>query len=420
MRSTAAGVPLAAGSRTEELPKIFVYELPETTTYKGAKVNIKSQGLCEGLTPDSKEELHCLFGEPLVFGLQPDDTYEEAALKAHDVGQFSLFNIFLASLSRHPQRTLDPNEADLFFITANANSSEDWSQEICPHADTLVQLLPYLNASSARRHFWLDPTVGWKPHTCLSFNAGPDSDSQGEKLLAATTKMALEDRACAPANDPEIAGEWKVKMGFRGPPSAYNLHSIPYPSILSGLGADDLRTWNDLLSAPRQRRHLVSASWGPHGTGWTMDMREKLRKQCEASEVCSFSDLDGLREITNTELVLDEKLHSTFCLEPTGDTISRKGIVDDIIAGCIPVLLSGLQARLWPWHVGHWETVAVTLEWPHENVIGYLANMPAREIERLQDNMESLIPRLTYSAPGSSRPNDALETALQAIWMEAM
>jgi len=239
-------------------------------------------------------------------------------------------------------------------------------------------------------------------------------------LLAATTKMALEDRASAPADDPTFTSEWKIQLGFRATPSAENLHSIPYPSILSGLSQEDIRVWDDFLAEPRQRRHLVTGTWGPHGTAATMDMRETLQKQCEESDVCEFTDLEGRRDITNTELILDDKLHSTFCLEPTGDTPSRKGIIDDIIAGCIPVLLSPLQTRLWPWHIGHWENIAITLEWPHPNVIEYLANIPAREVERLQENMEILIPRVTYSHPGSSRPTDALETALQAIWMEVM
>jgi len=52
---------------------------------------------------------------------------------------------------------------------------------------------------------------------------------------------------------------------------------------------------------------------------------------------------------------------STFCLQPGGDTISRKAIVDSLLFGCIPVLFHKGQRALWPWHWGGWVRNATVL-----------------------------------------------------------
>ena len=46
--------------------------------------------------------------------------------------------------------------------------------------------------------------------------------------------------------------------------------------------------------------------------------------------------------------------NSTFCLQPQGDAVSRKAIVDSLLLGCIPVLFHEGQAQQWPWHWGSW------------------------------------------------------------------
>ena len=44
---------------------------------------------------------------------------------------------------------------------------------------------------------------------------------------------------------------------------------------------------------------------------------------------------------------------SIFCLQPPGDAVSRKGVVDALLLGCIPVLFHIGQVKQWPWHRAH-------------------------------------------------------------------
>eukprot|EP00932_Pfiesteria_piscicida_P007668 SRR837773.17844.p1 GENE.SRR837773.17844~~SRR837773.17844.p1 ORF type:complete len:124 (+),score=2.65 SRR837773.17844:32-373(+) len=83
--------------------------------------------------------------------------------------------------------------------------------------------------------------------------------------------------------------------------------------------------WRTSVDLPRKRPVRVMASWGMHGTDQSMEMREALRSHCDDHSECSFIDLEGQRDSTNTEVVLAAMLNSTFCLQVTGDTPSRNG-----------------------------------------------------------------------------------------------
>ena len=52
---------------------------------------------------------------------------------------------------------------------------------------------------------------------------------------------------------------------------------------------------------------------------------------------------------------------STFCLQPGGDSVARKGILDALLMGCIPVLFHTGQRLMWPWHWGSWVEEATVL-----------------------------------------------------------
>ena len=108
-------------------------------------------------------------------------------------------------------------------------------------------------------------------------------------------------------------------------------------------------------------------------------------------------------------------LNATFCLQPPGDSPSRKSIVDSIVLGCIPVLFAHFQPMLWPWHIGDWRDVSVTLDDGANGVIDQLKQIPKKEIKRLHGNVIGLGERLTYQPPGTGHENDALGTILSNV-----
>ena len=75
---------------------------------------------------------------------------------------------------------------------------------------------------------------------------------------------------------------------------------------------------------------------------------------------------------------------------PGGDTISRKGIVDAILLGCIPVLFHTGQLAQWPWHWGPWVHTATV--------------MIVRAEPRLECTLALSLWRRALSALGSNLP----------------
>jgi hypothetical protein len=66
--------------------------------------------------------------------------------------------------------------------------------------------------------------------------------------------------------------------------------------------------------------------------------RRSFLKQCEAWDACVSSRPIPVNGGKPTTTYSEIYLQSDFCVQPPGHSAARKGIVDSLIAGCIPVL----------------------------------------------------------------------------------
>jgi len=127
--------------------------------------------------------------------------------------------------------------------------------------------------------------------------------------------------------------------------------------------------------------------------------------------------------LRNPEKLAVAMLQATFCFEPPGDTPSRKGIVDAVALGCIPIFTAPEQRLLWPWHVSkeEWKSASVLLDQKVQQSGGLLVALRAisdAEIQRLRSMLQRLAKRLRY-APGEE-DDDALSIALAGAWRAAL
>jgi hypothetical protein len=69
-------------------------------------------------------------------------------------------------------------------------------------------------------------------------------------------------------------------------------------------------------------------------------------------------------------MIVPLNLESTFCAQPMGDTVSRKGIIDAIVFGCIPVVFVPHQLYLWTalWTAEEFKSFSVMV--PESYMIG--------------------------------------------------
>ena len=149
--------------------------------------------------------------------------------------------------------------------------------------------------------------------------------------------------------------------------------------------------------------------------------------------VCSLLDLTYVpknRIGESMQAALQMYWRSTFCLQPGGDSVARKGILDALLMGCIPVLFHTGQRLMWPWHWGSWVEEATVLIQDTKvitgevDVVAELQAIPRARIERMQATLAQQAHRMHYSAIDTAQlpvalggaRTDAFDLALEGAW----
>ncbi|KAG7544108.1 Exostosin-like [Arabidopsis thaliana x Arabidopsis arenosa] len=105
-----------------------------------------------------------------------------------------------------------------------------------------------------------------------------------------------------------------------------------------------------IMSKPRP--HLVSFAGGARPEN-PDNIRSTLIEQCvsSSSNQCRFLDCtNGICK--NPKNVLDLFQDSEFCLQPPGDSATRRSVFDSLISGCIPVIFTPYTAYYqYAWHL---------------------------------------------------------------------
>jgi hypothetical protein len=138
-------------------------------------------------------------------------------------------------------------------------------------------------------------------------------------------------------------------------------------------------------------------------------LKHIVRHIKDDSSVPSALGLAGLHELVEFAKDRVEVVHylSQFCLTPPGDTVSRKGLFDAILMGCIPVIFYPMSAY-YPWHLPAGdgpeglESFAVYI--PGKEVLANrtivmdrLHSIPQEKIRAMQRQLAVLAPRIQYA-----------------------
>lgn len=195
---------------------------------------------------------------------------------------------------------------------------------------------------------------------------------------------------------------------------------IPFPS-----GVRDGMPW----TSAHRRPLLVSGCFNAHGS-YTIT-RRRMRAQCvRDTERCRFLPASKGAQTREYALAAVYAMYwnSTFCLHPPGDAISRKGVIDSLLLGCIPVFVHPDQARQWPWHFAPWApraTVTLSVEaagatglaGAATNIVDELARIPAMRVHSMQRTIAENAWRLAYrtSEQAAGGYDDAFAIVLRQL-----
>jgi len=274
----------------------------------------------------------------------------------------------------------------------------DKTRDLFGYNDMLA-LLPHFNEDTAHKHFVVLSLEHYIYRHCTGWFADP------EGLFAKAMRVSYTSIL------PEAMSEDMAYRGAQmyGHPEYFNasrypkLYSLSPPSSVHWIGNQP--PWDKDAQRPTLM-HFMGSIRGDEL------VREKIMQQCASynnKRICRARDSYEMRPAT-----LAEALNSTFCLQPAGDSPSRKSIGDVIALGCIPVFFHPAQPK---WYGVNWDGWSAYVYIPRREFLDgtidlyqHLAAIPKDEVQRMQNSVYENAHKFQYQV--SDNGEDQLSNLL--------
>ncbi|KAJ7296892.1 hypothetical protein O6H91_23G058000 [Diphasiastrum complanatum] len=324
--------------------------------------------------------------------------------------QFSLEVIFHNRIKRYKCLTTDYSLANAFFVPFYAGL--DFSRYLYGFK-TMVR-----DADSKAIARWLRNQPGWKGmggkdhfmvggRVTWDFRRAGDSDDEwGNKLLFL----------------PGI--EQMTMLVLEASPWFPNDVGIPYPTYFHPKHDSEIVHWQKRVEGSK-RAALFCFAGAPRPT-IEESIRESIIHQCNRSEYCRLLEQCdyGLFNCRKPAAVMKLFEESVFCLQPPGDSLTRRSIFDSMLAGCIPVFFHQESAySQYVWHLPkNYTSYSVfisgdNIRRENLNIEKVLRGIPTRKIRRMREEVIRIIPEFIYADPEHhlQTMRDAFDITVQAV-----
>jgi len=208
----------------------------------------------------------------------------------------------------------------------------------------------------------------------------------------------------------------------RHPWQGHNQFGIPYPSYFHPRTAADMAHWQDSIRQAN-RTHLFSFVGGPRVGVEKAAVRDSILRQCAQSSRCIRVQCEpGSVNCHEPDRVLEVMRRSTFCMQPPGDSFTRRSVFDAVLSGCVPVFFSEHTAYTqYGWYFpARREEWSVFLEPDRSDRIEEeLDRIEEEKVVRMREKVVEMIPWVTYAHPNASHEelgfHDAVDIALEEL-----
>jgi len=202
-----------------------------------------------------------------------------------------------------------------------------------------------------------------------------------------------------------------------------NDFGIPYPTYFHPAKDADVFTWQDRMRK-LERKWLFSFAGAPRPDN-PKSIRGQIIDQCKKSKVGKLLECDfGESKCHSPSSIMQMFQSSLFCLQPQGDSYTRRSAFDSMLAGCIPVFFHpGSAYTQYTWHLPkNYTTYSVFI--PEDDIRKRnvsieerLSQISPEQVKIMRDNVINLIPSLIYADPRSKLETlkDAFDVAVQAV-----
>lgn len=383
---------------------IYVYNLPP-------EFNVDLAKRCDSLVPWFGL---CDYFENSGFGKSINDSrILQPEGRWFNTHQYSLELVSHARILKYRCRTEDQSKASLFYIPYYGGLD-------------VIRWHWALNATNSNRDAlgrklvqWLEKQPSWNRR-------------EGEDHILVLGKISWDFRR-------QLTGDWgsrllefsemqKVtKLLIERNPWHKNDIGVPHPTFFHPKSASDMRKWLSHIES-QNRTHLVSfvgkdRHLDPH------NVRSAIISQCRnATKSCYFLECEQDKCLLPA-YVTRVFVTSHFCMQPPGDSPTRRSVFDSLVAGCIPVLFHPCTAYLqYPWHlprnVSSWSVYVseTSVKSGRVNVVDVLSKISVKERDEMRRVIVSeIVPRIVYSEPGAEMTpfRDAFDVVLENLLFRA-
>lgn len=302
--------------------------------------------------------------------------------------QYSLELIFHSKVLKHPCRVYNENEAKLFYVPVYAgldilrwhfkNVSNDVKDSLALELVKWLERQKPWRKNSGKDHVFVLGKISW------------DFRRTGESPWG--TRLLELDKMQNP-----------IKLLIERQPWHVNDIGIPHPTYFHPHSDNDIIAWQ-LKIMRSNRKNLVSFAGAARPEAQD-NTRSILIDQCTSNSngKCQFLNCSFVR-CDEAESIIQLFLESEFCMQPPGDSPTRKSVFDSLISGCIPVLFDPFTAYYqYPWHLPEdHDKYSVFIDKKevkqmNVNVVERLTNISSRERENTRRFIiYELLPGLVY------------------------
>ncbi|RYY88993.1 hypothetical protein EON63_01525 [archaeon] len=279
--------------------------------------------------------------------------------------QYQLFSMIYYRALKDPRRTLDPSKATSFLIPYDFASDSAYYKNCarsagvcydfrrCPLAPQVEKLLKdstWYQRRQGRDHVLIVGMNYAMDHYILK----PKCKSLLSQTCSNCTKFAIDDYSYMYATQQGVINRGDY------------WHAIPFPSDFH---------WSSHVQSPfpweHRDRPIIASYTGSEKSfyGPSRRLRQSIGHFCGLHPQHCVHRSYGLNGTRFSHKVdghrpLQIAQQSVFCFQPTGDLMTRKGLFDSILQGCIPVVFDPLTASVmytWHWEEQFWHDVSIDL-----------------------------------------------------------
>ncbi|KGN57302.1 xyloglucan galactosyltransferase XLT2 [Cucumis sativus] len=324
--------------------------------------------------------------------------------------QYMLEPIMHNRILNYKCRTLDPESATAFYIPFYAGLSIGrylWLNYTTSDRDRdseklieWVQNEPYWNRSNGGDHFITLGRLTW------------DFKRWGNNQWGSSFAFMLGMKNVA-------------RLVVEREPSDPLDIGVPFPTGFHPRSDADVLNWQSFVRE-RNRTNLFCFAGGTRHE-IENDFRAFLLSYCanDSGGSCRAVECNGNRCASGDSVVMETFLDSDFCLQPKGDSYSRKSVFDCMLAGSIPVIFwertaYGQYEWFLPGEPGSYSVFIDNKEVRNgsASIKGVLEKFSGERVKMMREKVIETIPKIVYASAleGLESIEDAFDIAIHGIF----